>query len=85
MSAESNKATALDLIERVLNQHDLEALEEFTSNPAVVAAGRGLVSAFRTYTLRCNGRSLKATWWSCSTMFGAHSKVRGYSCGNRLN
>jgi predicted ester cyclase len=36
----------LDLIERVTNGHDLEALEEFTSDPAVLAFGRGLLRAF---------------------------------------
>lgn len=46
MSAERNKARVLDLIERVTNGHDLEALEEFTSNPAVLASGRGLLRAF---------------------------------------
>jgi predicted ester cyclase len=46
MSTERNKARALDLIDRVLNWHDLGALDEFTSNPAVVASGTGLVRAF---------------------------------------
>jgi len=46
MSSESNKARALDLIDRVINGHDVEALAEFTSNPAVLTSGRGLVSAF---------------------------------------
>ena len=46
MSSESNKARALELIDRVLNGHDVEALAEFTSNPAVLASGRGLVNAF---------------------------------------
>lgn len=45
-SAERNKARVLDLIERVTNGHDLDALEEFTSNPAVLASGRGLLHAF---------------------------------------
>jgi predicted ester cyclase len=46
MSPDRNKARALDLIERVLNGHDLGALEEFTSNPAVVASATGLLRAF---------------------------------------
>lgn len=46
MSVEANKARVLDLIDRVMNGHDLEALEEFTSNPAVLASGQGLVRAF---------------------------------------
>ena len=46
MSSESNNARALDLIDRVINGHDVEALAEFTSNPAVLTSGRGLVSAF---------------------------------------
>lgn len=46
MSVEQNKARVLDLLDRVLNGHDLEALEEFTSNPAVLASARGLVHAF---------------------------------------
>jgi predicted ester cyclase len=46
MSTERNKARVLDLIERVTNGHDLEALEEFSSNPAVLASGRGLLRAF---------------------------------------
>jgi predicted ester cyclase len=46
MSADRNKARALDLIERVLNGHDLEALHEFTSYPAVVTSGTRLLHAF---------------------------------------
>jgi predicted ester cyclase len=46
VSAERNKARTLDLIERVINGHDLEALSEFTSNPAVVASAAGLLRAF---------------------------------------
>jgi hypothetical protein len=34
------------LIDRVTNGHDLTALEEFTSNPAVVGSARGLLQAF---------------------------------------
>jgi predicted ester cyclase len=46
MSVEQNKARVLDLIERVMNGHDGDALEEFTSNPAVLGSGRGLLHAF---------------------------------------
>jgi len=46
MFADKNKARTLELIERVLNGHDLEALDEFTSNPAVVASATGLLRAF---------------------------------------
>jgi len=46
MSVERNKARVLDLIDRVMNGHDLEALEEFTSNPAVLASALGLTRAF---------------------------------------
>lgn len=46
MSAERNKARMLELIERVLNGHDVEAMPEYTSNPGVVGAVSGLVSAF---------------------------------------
>jgi predicted ester cyclase len=46
MSTERNKARALELIDRVVNGHDVDALGEFTSNPAVLATGSGLVRAF---------------------------------------
>ena len=46
MSPEQNKARVLDLIERAMNGHDVEAFHEYTSNPAVVAGGAGLVGAF---------------------------------------
>ncbi len=46
MSAERNKSRVADLIERVMNRHDLEALGEFTSNPAVLGSCRGLLEAF---------------------------------------
>jgi predicted ester cyclase len=45
MSSERNKARALELIERVMNGHDLGALHGFTSNPAVVGSATGLVRA----------------------------------------
>jgi predicted ester cyclase len=46
MSTEGNKARALDLIDRVVNRHDLGALDEYTSNPAVIASATGLVRGF---------------------------------------
>ena len=46
MSSERNKARALELFERVLNAHDLDALNDFTSNPAVVGSATGLIRAF---------------------------------------
>lgn len=46
MSIERNKARALELIDRLVNQHDVDALNEFTSNPAVLGSGSGLLCAF---------------------------------------
>jgi SnoaL-like polyketide cyclase len=46
MTPVQNKARALELLERVMNQHDVDALGEYTSNPAVIAAGTGLVQSF---------------------------------------
>ncbi len=46
MSTDRNKARVLDLIDRVMNGHDADALAEFTSNPAVLGSGRGLLEAF---------------------------------------
>jgi len=46
MTAERNKARVLELIERVMNGHDLSALEEFSSNPEVLTSGRALLTAF---------------------------------------
>jgi len=46
VSAEQNKSRVLDLIERVMNGHDGDALSEFTSNPAVLGSGLGLLRAF---------------------------------------
>jgi C-1 hydroxylase len=46
MSTELNKARTLELFERVMKAHDLEALDEFTSNPAVVESATGLLRAF---------------------------------------
>ncbi len=46
MSAEQNKARVVELIERVLNGHDVAALDEFTSNAAVLGSGQRLLHAF---------------------------------------
>jgi predicted ester cyclase len=46
VSTERNKARALELVDRVLNGHDLAALTEFTSNPAVIGSATGLLTAF---------------------------------------
>jgi predicted ester cyclase len=46
MLTERNKARALELIDRVVNGHDVAALSEFTSNPAVMGSGASLVGAF---------------------------------------
>jgi predicted ester cyclase len=45
-TAERNKTRTLELIERVMNGHDIAALREFTSNPAVIASAEGLLNAF---------------------------------------
>lgn len=46
MTTERNKARVLELIDRVINGHDVAALYEFTSNAAILESGRGLVRAF---------------------------------------
>jgi hypothetical protein len=46
MSTERNKTRALELLDRLLNGHDVEALGEYTSNPAILGAGAALVRAF---------------------------------------
>lgn len=46
MSTERNKARVLELVDRVLTGHDLAALTEFTSNPAVIGSATGLLVAF---------------------------------------
>jgi predicted ester cyclase len=45
-SSVRNKARMLELIERVMNGHDLAALPEFTANPSVAGSAAGLVNAF---------------------------------------
>jgi hypothetical protein len=37
---------ALELIDRVTDGHDLDAVEQSTSNPVVLASARGLLGAF---------------------------------------
>ena len=46
VSAEENKQRVLELIERVMNGHEANALGEFTSNPAVLGAAQGLLHSF---------------------------------------
>jgi predicted ester cyclase len=46
MSTERNRARALQLIDRVLNGHDIDALSEFSTNPAVIGSGTALLRAF---------------------------------------
>lgn len=46
VSAERNKARMLELIERVMNGHDIEAMSEYTANPSVAGSAAGLVGAF---------------------------------------
>jgi len=46
MSAERNKETVVEILERVINGHDPEALGAYSSNPAVLGAAHGLVAAF---------------------------------------
>lgn len=46
MSTERNKARVLELVDRVLNGHDLAALTEFTSNPGIIGSATGLLTAF---------------------------------------
>ena len=45
-TGERNTARMLELVDRVLNGHDVDALAEYSANPAVVGAARGLVGAF---------------------------------------
>ena len=46
MSIERNKARAVELVDEILNGHDLAALEDFTSNPVVAGSATSLVTAF---------------------------------------
>jgi predicted ester cyclase len=46
MTPEQNKACAIDVLDRLLNHHDVAALHAATSNPAVVGSGTGLLKAF---------------------------------------
>ena len=36
----------LELVDRVLNGHDLEAMKTLTSNPGVIGSASGLLGAF---------------------------------------
>ena len=46
VTTDRNKERVHELIDRVLNGHDLAALDEFTSNPAVQGSGAALVRGF---------------------------------------
>jgi predicted ester cyclase len=46
VSVERNRARALELVDRLMNGHDADAIEEFTSNPAVAGSGTALLRAF---------------------------------------
>jgi predicted ester cyclase len=46
MSTERNKARTQELLDRVMNGHDVTALDEFTTNPAVQGSGTALVRGF---------------------------------------
>jgi predicted ester cyclase len=46
MSSQHNKARVLDMIERVMNGHDIDALDDFTSSEYVFAGGSGFVETF---------------------------------------
>jgi hypothetical protein len=50
MSKERNKVRMLELVERVLNGHDIDALSDFTANPSVIGSASGLVHAFPDLT-----------------------------------
>jgi predicted ester cyclase len=41
-----NRARVLELVDRVINGHDPEAVKEFTSNPAVIGSASGLLTGF---------------------------------------
>ena len=45
------------LIDRLMNGHDVDAVNEFTSNPAVIGSGSALVRVFPTLKVRC-GRTV---------------------------
>jgi predicted ester cyclase len=46
MSTERNTARILELIDRVMNNHDIDALREFTTNPAILGSGGDVLRAF---------------------------------------
>ncbi len=75
MAADQNKARALDLIDRVLNGRNLEALEEFTSNPAVAGSATGLLHAFPD--LEAEVRWIVAEGDMTVTFFGLRGTQQG--------
>jgi len=46
MSSVRNKARVLEMVERVMNGHDVGALSEYSTNPSVIGSGTALVNAF---------------------------------------
>ncbi len=46
VSSDRNKARVLEMVERVMNGHDVGALPEFASDPSVIGSGTALVNAF---------------------------------------
>jgi predicted ester cyclase len=75
MAADQNKARALDLIDRVLNGRNLEALEEFTSNPAVAGSATSLLHAFPD--LEAEVRWIVAEGDMTVTFFGLRGTQQG--------
>ncbi len=46
VSSNRNKARVLEMVDRVVNGHEVSALSEFASNPSVIGSGTTLVNAF---------------------------------------
>jgi predicted ester cyclase len=46
MTPAENAVRVREIFDRVMNGHDIEALREFTSNPAVLGSATGLLQAF---------------------------------------
>ena len=83
LSAERNKARALELIDRLLNGHDVEALHEYTSNPAVICSGSSFVRAFPDCESDVRWAVADEDMVVVFFAVGVHSADRGYSSRNR--
>ena len=46
MTPDERRARVLDLIDSVINAHDADAIDRFTTNPAIAGTVRGLLDAF---------------------------------------